>query len=203
MKTNFSPLAVGGLILFVSYQATWVKAGDDSRVTHPIKFTIQTNIVYGPGSHGSRRDSCQVTWTFRNGTDSALQETVHPNDIVEWHFDSKFFLYIDETASQVDWDKCTDPSGNKLNWITDKLPCPFNQANHRGLYATNIADWSVSLVFPSNAVKSDHIHYRVVTIPDTGLNPQGGKKLLAMPYDYYMVEAVLDWHDPSRNVGKK
>lgn len=113
MKTNLSLLGVAGLVLLISHQASQVKADDPSRVTHPIKLSIQTNTAYGPGSHGNRRDSWQVTWTFRNGTDSAWQETVRPNDVVEWHFDSKFFLYVDENASKVDWDHApTRPARN-------------------------------------------------------------------------------------------
>jgi hypothetical protein len=143
-------------------------------------------------------DTRQITWKLKGKRNQGLNEPIHSSEVVQWHFSDKFFLYIDENKSHVDWDTCTDADGNELPWITDGLRCPFDQPNHRALCATNNGDWVVSIVFPPDAVLyKDNIPYRLVTGDCPQVTLHTNKRALSAPYDYYMVEPILVWDDPT------
>lgn len=197
MKTNLSLLAGAGLALFTSCAteprtSTSNPASAPSRYpSHPIQVSFMQTAAYGPDSSGDE-DSWQTTWSFEdeNG-EAALNEPIQGEEAIEWHFASNFFLFIDENkSSAIDWDKCTDENGKRLNW--KKLKCPFDQLKHRGLDPG--IDGLVRIVFPAGAASNGYnISYRLVTYLDKTADQSGDKRLLALPYEYYMVEATLVW----------
>lgn len=199
MKTSLLFLAAGSLLL-----ASCKSGQDNSGQVNPPPADI--GLVSKAGRYPIHRidvlltktnpaaDSHQVTWKLRSHGNQGFTEPIYSNQVVQWHFTTNFFLYIDESQSHVDWNGCMDADGNLLVW-TNCVSCPFDQTNHhRALCASNnIGDWVISVVFPSNAAPyKERIKYRLVT----GFDCVGGKR--AMPYDYYMVEALLVWDDAGK-----
>jgi hypothetical protein len=199
---NHSSLLAAASLLLASCKRSVENSALASQTNRINVFLVESN-AYSPDDGDPDPDSHQVTWIFRNKKNQALTNKIRSNQVVEWHFRSPFFLYIDESKSHVtNWDTCTDAASNSLHWITNApangLACPFNQTNHRALCATNIGDWVVSIVFPTNAAPyKTNIYYRLVTgdCPQTTL--QADPHVLIAPYDYYMVEAILVWDDPN------
>lgn len=201
MKTGLLLLAAGSLLLSScksgtdgSAPATPVPVAIVAPTLHKLYVLFEEKDAHSHDhTNEANNDTHQVAWTLRSDSGPALSEKIYANDLVEWHFTSKFFLYVAE--NQINWDKCFDGNNNPLP-RTHCTSCPFNDTNHRAICATNIGpnDWVVRVVFPPYiAHRGQSIIYRLVSNFDCVPMSQGNKHGFAVPFDYYMVEATLVW----------